>query len=143
MNRRWTLSTSIGRIEITPTESDHVYVSQPSNEPVTINGVAYNISVHLYRNDAGVFEPKTYADMHLSFAPWRRTDPSWAARRKLRAVILETVNEWITNSPAAMIAAEENHIDACVRSAEEEIATHEGAIALLRAKITSLREKGK
>lgn len=88
------LNTSIGQVRFTMTESTHVYLY--TDHEVTIRGVKYYVSNHLYLRD-GKWQIETNHWHRLGRVDHKETSTS--ARIKSDEVLLQAWVEYITEHP--------------------------------------------
>jgi hypothetical protein len=141
--RTYKRETSIGQFYFTPESGTCMLVSSsplghPHTEWVTVNGVRYFVSGHLYLWKKGVFlfgkEEDQSSQIHepmmvkVGVEDWKDQQPTFAALRKTREVIIEAVIEWVVKEGRMFLElAELAHRQeqfAKAREHEEEIEIH-------------------
>ena len=151
MNDRKTykLETPLGNVFLTPTSDKHIFVDAGSNlnvadeyplgtrkGPLTVYTVGYAVSAHYYRHPDGwqLGEPggddalgvnkamRAYNALYMSRYPGNSfKETSNAARRKAINVLTPLINEWVTNNPAAMKAAQISALETSLDNVVEEM----------------------
>ena len=137
------IETPAGKIRLAFTGDNHVYCdAEISNGDggVTINGVLYGASVHLYLND-GKWDVKDYQCLHGTRANWigsyNASQMTAPARRKFKELCIATVEGYVKGHPTVFREAWEARHANDITAAEKDVAEAE---AELKAKITQLEE---
>ena len=96
-----TIDTSIGKVNCTLTDASHVFITETNrDEPLVVHGVAYHVSIHLYRQSYGSWSPQRAgerANLYMSRVPYSTKEPSMAARKKVREVLVAVWTENVTD----------------------------------------------
>ena len=165
------IETKLGNVWITATQANHIYVDFGSNlnvdkegpenfarrGPVTIRGVKYGGSLHLFRwNGAsdwtGAFHLGRQSESEwergrslymnrLSAKRYADSRPSDTARRVAVEVIVPLVNAWVRDNAPVLEAAEREHLQRMRENRQKEINELREKIAKLEAEIKEL-ERG-
>jgi hypothetical protein len=114
-----------GNLVIALTEANHAHVSGP----ITVRGIQYNISVHLYQHSDGRFrtglEGATPFDVYRQLYVTRNGDltgraVSDAARKTIQEQVELAANNFIVNNPSVLVEAERLHLFREMASAQSE-----------------------
>lgn len=141
------ISSELGDITLWPTNNTHVYLEVPK---LTIRGVKYYFSMHVYRHSNGEWEvgqeetePRCYRESHGSYMS--RLDyagePSRAARDKAIRILLPLVREWIKNHPVEMRQAQREDLVQHREKTEWEIRELEEKLATLKSTHAKLQQE--
>lgn len=141
------VETPLGPVFLTVTDGDSVYVDASGRrEPLVVNGVPLNVSLHLADYGHG-FEPRRDSQGNA----WRalsasRTDEyrdaSDAARRRILAVLVPVVNDFMRRNPYLRDEGQEARRAADISSLETEIAKLEDDLAERRGRLADLVRGG-
>ena len=127
------LTTSLGLLEIVFTDANHCHVSYPRNSEITLRGVAYRVSCHLFRWTDNQFhvgreDQNTYErrqQLHVTRAQWVKVsdmNASESARTKIEAVVTMAANEFVKANPDAITAAQREYLQDKLEAAETKYA---------------------
>ena len=140
MSEVYGVGTSLGLLDLTFTDANHVYASSPSNSVLTVNSVDYRVGMHLYRWQDGQFhmgkESENLYQRRQSLHAARpytgtRQDGAYAteaARTKLEAHVTMCVNDFVKITPGAPAMAQREHLQQ-----KMEMLQHQYAAAMEKA----------
>lgn len=146
--KSYEVQTKIGTVKVTPTERDHIYVDMPE---VTVRGVRWRGSIHLYRWSAGCWQygpeskdnwqRRQYVFITRPSIVYNKSLPSESARKAIIDVIIPAVSEWVAANTDKVEDAEATHVYEEIRKRKQEILDMEIKIRTLRDEISELARK--
>lgn len=138
------LSTTIGPVWLAITDATHVHVDGNSNgKSLTVRGVEYSVSAHLYLQDDGTWGPHDRDSFHISryhYTTYAKSFPSPSARKAIEAAIVPVVTEFMQTHPELLRQADDadrnNRISRCKR----QIAEAEETLGKLYDELNTIQE---
>lgn len=138
----------MGMVRALPTDAKHIYVSTPEHGVITVNGVDYYLSAHIYLWEDGAWHWGASRDTQYSEPHMRRIEPtgnpgnrdynpSYAAREKVRvAVLVEVLNSIVANK-AVMNAA---HVEDLKTRLKKALAEKEELVTKVAEKLDEMSD---
>lgn len=115
--------TKFGLMALTPTEANHIYITHDAQDgrastPITIRGILYRASAHVYRYPDGKWrvgaptsaEYQRPREAYMSFAEFRQMVPSRPAKKAFIEEVERVVNRWASRNAPKIHDAEQDHI---------------------------------
>jgi len=160
--------SKFGAFWIVPTSATHIHCDAGSNlnvaeegpagnlrhGPLTVNGVAYAVSLHLHRHSDGTWQPHEETaggingyhppDIYMSrVGSFDHNSWTQSARTKAIAELLSVVSAWTATKDGAkaLAKAEREHRAAEIEKRNEEVAKLRGQVATLEAEIKTIMEQ--
>ena len=152
------IPTKYGTISVAFTDADHCHAHANANANrdddtrrcLTIRGIPYGVSLHLFRQDDGSWQPirrnddgstdYSYSNPYMSRfdrSGYRESEPSNAARVSAREEIVRAVNAYVTEHPAVIAAAGradwERQVEKAEKAVQDALDGHAAALEHLRA----------
>jgi hypothetical protein len=130
----YTVTSSLGPLELTPTDSGHIHASTARNSVSTVRGVDYRVGIHLYIWSDGLFhigeESKNTYEQRQSLHAVRPytgtkqdgTPATEPARARIAQVVTDTVKFFVKSCPEALTSAQRLHLEDKMHRAEHDYA---------------------
>lgn len=115
------LETPIGPVRFIVTQGDHVYLEQSRRDVIVVNGVAYNLSLHLYRLEDGSWGTGPRRETFYMSRQDSSQEPSRAAYKKAFTVLVEVWSVFARQNPEIFRQAEIHHLVEGIEHLDEKI----------------------
>ena len=130
----------LGTLAITLHSAKDLYV-EVKTTPLNFQRVDYRrIGAHMEDKGQGfviTWNTITRADQYKG--PREKT-PSWNAQKKIREILINTINAWAQTAPDQLAEAEKESMTGDIARLEEKISEHETDIKKLRSEISKLKQ---
>jgi len=155
MGEYFKITTKYGPAEIVATDAQHIYFDANKNcgtydnVGLTIRGVRYGTSAHLYRWADGAFHvgqegdrKGVYSDsLYMSRPRDYKRGVSESARRAAIEEIEAAVNVWALSNPAEFLAADIGSVENELESKKADLMKAQAEVDKLSAEVVALGDK--
>lgn len=146
MSNEMTTPYGIVQVDAQGSHTLRVYVER-DDEPLRVNGVAYTLNGHAHRHADGSWHLRDEHERDDWHNPYPSRvgsfeDPTDAARRNLRAMVVDVAERFAAEHPDALVEAGDRARESAIREREAEVVALTRRIEALRAEVDALREPG-
>jgi hypothetical protein len=144
-----TVTTQYGEITLTAQDRNVIYCEANAREGrgITVNGVRYNATAHIYRHEDGVWRAYSPESSHQTNEvharrpdDWRK-EPSSAALKKIAEIFCTLATDFAIQNHASMIKGEITALNNELYHLEKKIAEHQKALDTLTAERDQLTRR--